>query len=385
MIRLRSLPTLALICSALLAGCSAAPVAPPPADPAVAQPSPTATASPSPSPAPASPAAGFPTEPSAAPSPSAVPPPLPTATPVPWGSYPAPATPPATAVPPPAAALPLPEGVEVLALLGLDREAPLPGRTDAIILVFYNLQSGSASQVSIPRDLYVYLPGWTMERINTAYVWGGVDLLASTLEYNMGVRPHHWALAHLDDFIHFVDELGGVSVQVSHPLPDDCGGIPEGSVHMDGATALCYLRERKTSNDIERSRRQQEFLQEMLARVIGLDGLSRLPEWYERYGGAIETDLTLEDLLMLAPAAWKARAAGIHNFQVGWNEISAWQVPENGAFVFLPQPEKVRALLQQAVDVLAPAADLSTEATPSPPPAGTPEAGPQPASTIASP
>jgi len=150
--------------------------------------------------------------------------------------------------------------VEVLALLGTDAEGPGVGRTDTILLVFYNRRNGTASLVSVPRDLYVYLPGLEMNRINTAFYKGGFDLLALTLEYNLGVRPQHWVLARFSDFVRFIDDLDGVSVPVSDPMPDDCGGIPLGTVHMDGATALCYLRERRTTSDIDRSRRQLEVL-----------------------------------------------------------------------------------------------------------------------------
>ncbi|HEX7975015.1 MAG TPA: LCP family protein, partial [Anaerolineales bacterium] len=177
-------------------------------------------------------------------------------TPVPWDGYPAPnATPLSTAVPPPAPKVSLPDGVQVLALLGTDSEAPYLGRTDTILLVFYNVHNGKASLLSVPRDLYVYIPGYTMDRINTAYVSGGIDLLFLTLEYNLGVRPNHWALAHLNDFSQFVDDLGGVTVQVPAPVVDPWCSVPAGKVHLSGYSALCYVRSRMGSSDFDRSRR----------------------------------------------------------------------------------------------------------------------------------
>jgi polyisoprenyl-teichoic acid--peptidoglycan teichoic acid transferase len=252
-------------------------------------------------------------------------------------------------IPAPAEPLPLPEGVQVLALLGADDQGSGAGRTDSILLVFYHLQNGTASLVSIPRDLYVYLPGREMDRINTAFFWGGFDLLAGTLEYNLGVHPDHWVLVRFGDFIRFVDDLGGVTVPVSDPLPDDCGGIPPGAVHMDGSTALCYLRERRTTSDIARSRRQQEVLGVILDRFIAFEHLRNLPLWYEHYREAVRTDLTLENLLAFIPFAIKLQDAGLRKYQIGWEQVEPRKLPDNGAEVFLPKRGEIQALLIQAI------------------------------------
>jgi LCP family protein required for cell wall assembly len=276
---------------------------------------------------------------------------------------------PGLAVPAPVDPLPIPESVDVLVLLGSDRTAPILGRTDTIILVFYQRQEGVTSLVSVPRDLLVYLPGKEMNRINTAYFFGGIDLLISTLEYNLGVRPHHWALAHLDDFSRFIDDLGGLDLSVSHPLLNDCGGIPTGDVHMDGAMALCYLRERRTSNDFIRSQRQLQALRAILDRLLTLDALSHLPEWHARYRDSVSTDLSLEDMLALAPLALKMGSATTHHYQISYDQVNPWRVPETGAQVMLPDRQAIRALLQEAISVLAPVEAGTTTPAPNP---GTP-------------
>ena len=300
----------------------------------------------------------------------------------------APAFTPAPTLPAPAQPLKIPPEVETIILLGSDNFSPYKGRTDSILLVFLNRHNGSASLVSIPRDLYVYQPDAGMERINTAYVTGGVEMLYQTLEYNLGVRPRHWALAHLDDFIFFVEDLGGIEVYVTHPLPNDCGGIPEGLVHMDGYTALCYVRERKTSSDIHRSLRQQEVLRVIFQRFISLDTIPRLPEWYSRYSHSVRTDISLADLISFVPFALRLYDGGeLHQYQIGFAEVTSWRVPENNAAVLLPDREKIHRLLQQAVDVLIPAVPTSpaletriAELTASPTPTETP--APEPFSDI---
>jgi LCP family protein required for cell wall assembly len=237
-------------------------------------------------------------------------------------------------------------------LLGSDSESSYVGRTDSILIVLINRETGAASLLSIPRDLFVYIPGWTMERINIAYSLGGWDLLTLTLEYNLGLRPDYWALVRFEDFVRFINDLGGIDVPVSHPLPDDCGGIPSGTFRMSGEAALCYVRERQTSSDVDRSRRQQEVLAAILDRVWSLDGLRQLPEWYDRYEGSIESNLWLYDLIELIPVALKFQDAGLQTYQIGWDQVTPWQDPESGAMVLLPKREEVSYVIQQAVNAV---------------------------------
>lgn len=252
--------------------------------------------------------------------------------------------------PPPAAALPVPRSVQVLVLLGADGFSWQAARTDTIILVFLDSRSGQASLVSIPRDLYVYVPGYGMQRINTAFIRGGIELLYATLEYNLGVRPSHYALAYFDDFGNFINDLGGIEVEVNTPLPDDCGGIPPGTVFMDGATALCYVRSRYSSSDFDRSRRQQEVLRIIFKRFVSLGSLPHLADWYARYSATVRSDLALADLVDFVPLALRLHTRdGFHHFQIGAEQVSGWRTPVTGASVVLPHSEKVRAVLEAAV------------------------------------
>jgi LCP family protein required for cell wall assembly len=252
-------------------------------------------------------------------------------------------------LPPPAEPLALPEGVRTLLILGTDAEAPYAGRTDTIILVFYHAGNGAASLVSVPRDLYVVLPGGPVDRINAAYPTGGIDSLKAALEYNLGVNPEHWVLLHLSDFRRLVDDLGGIDLLVERALPGDCGGIPEGWVHLGGEAALCYVRERKTGSDYERARRQQEALLALGRRFVSLDGLANLVDWYFNYAGTVHTDLGLDDLLALAPAALRIEQGQIHRFAIGGDQVTGITTGE-GAAVLLPQAGAIRSLLQEAIE-----------------------------------
>jgi len=267
---------------------------------------------------------------------------------------------PTATLPAPMPPIEIPPEVQVVVLLGSDYEYPYLGRTDTILLAFANLKEGSTSLVSIPCDLYVYLPGQGMDRINAAYSNGGADLLFETLEYNLGVRPQHWALAHLDDFIRFVEDLGGIDVQVSTPLPNDCLGVPPGLFHMNGYVALCYVRSRITTSDFDRSRRQQEVLRAILHRFLSLDVIPFLPEWYTRYSQTIQSDMKLLDLLSYLPFALRLHGNDqIHHFQINWMDVTHWQAPETSAWVLVPKRERVSSIMQTAVDVLRAPVPLS--------------------------
>jgi polyisoprenyl-teichoic acid--peptidoglycan teichoic acid transferase len=269
---------------------------------------------------------------------------------------PAPLPTPTATLPPPIEPLNITSEVEVVVLLGTDNIAPFAGRTDSMMLVFLNPPNGTVSMVSIPRDLYVYLPGVGMDRINTAYVYGGTDMVYKTFEYNLGVRPDHWALVHLDGFQQIIDDLGGIDVWVTTPLPDDCGGVPPGMFHMYGELALCYVRSRYTTDDFDRSRRQQEVLQVIYHRVLSLDAIPHLADWFSRYNQTIQTDLTLGNLVPLVPLALRLRdMQGLHPFQITRQDVIGYQVPGSGASVLLPQRDKISTILQQAIADLSPA------------------------------
>ena len=255
--------------------------------------------------------------------------------------------------PPPAVALNIPADVRVGVVLGTDYDSPYLGRTDTILLGFANPATGQASLISIPRDLYLYQPGWGMDRINTAFVRGGPDLFNQTIEYNLGVRPTSWALLHFDDYFHFINDLGGIDVFVSSPIKETCGGIPSGLVHMDGAVALCYVRQRQGSSDIERARRQLEMIPSIIERALSPEMLLQLPRFYFRYSATAQTNLTLEDVLGLVPFALRMKAGnGLHFYQIGWDQVSGWQDPSTKSSVLLPRPERIRSLLEISLKAL---------------------------------
>lgn len=271
-----------------------------------------------------------------------------------WQHYPGPSNPPIVDIPLPLADLQVPAGVEVITLVGLDREAPFRGRSDTVLLVLYNLQTARASILSIPPDLFVYVPGQSMQRLNSAYPIGGGKLLAQTLEYNFGLKPQAWAAVHLDDFVYLIDALGGIYVEIQQDLPQHCGGVKPGQVRMDGRKALCYATVRLGMDEAGRNSRQVEVLQAIFQRLVNNGGLVLLPGLFQRFHNSVDVSSSLPDLLNLIPLALRLGEADRFSFFTLQDATREWDVPGLVASrAFLPRREELRKILISALAFIA--------------------------------
>lgn len=278
----------------------------------------------------------------------------------------------------PAPATPLTDNQTItFLLLGSDRRAGQTYfRTDTVIIAAVRPGSGQVTLVSVPRDLYVYIPTVGMDRVNTAYEYGemhrypggGAALLKDTLLYNLGIRIDHLAIVDFDGFRRIVDTLGGLDVPVFCAYTDwrliNPAYDPEnednwalytvgpGLVHMDGDLALWYARSRKKSSDFDRGRRSQETLRALYARGLSTGAVSKIPQLYNDLSSAVITDLNLEAILQLSPLAFHLKNADIRSYYIGRDHVSGWMTP-GGASVLLPNGPAIQSMLQQA---LAPSA-----------------------------
>lgn len=146
------------------------------------------------------------------------------------------------------------------------------GRTDTILLVHLPglLSAEPATLVSIPRDSYVDIPGYGMDKLNAAFAVGGPPLLAQTVEQSTGLRLDHYAELGFAGFGRVVDALGGVTVCPADPINDPLAGIdlPAGCQVLNGPNALGYVRTRATPRaDLDRMLHQREFMSAMLQRA----------------------------------------------------------------------------------------------------------------------
>ncbi|MDX1437501.1 MAG: LCP family protein [Anaerolineales bacterium] len=257
-----------------------------------------------------------------------------------------------------------PENQFNVLLLGSDQRPNSGGfRTDTMILVTLNPDDNTVNMTSFPRDLYVYIPGWTMQRINTAQARGGFPQTQLTYQYNFGVRPDRYVMINFWSFRDLISSLGGIDVEVARPLSDHRAGfgnftVPAGTVRMDADTALWYVRSRYSTSDFDRTRRQQEVIVALFNRLISLDVLEKAPEIYELYKESVETDLTFADMAKFIPLAGNLISGeGVERYYIGREQVTSWRTP-GGAQVLLPNRPAVLDVMRQALNVEDPPGEL---------------------------
>ncbi len=241
-------------------------------------------------------------------------------------------------------------------------------RTDTLIVVSVHPDRPSVSILSIPRDLYVYIPGWRMGRINTAdyhgeqvgYPGGGPGLVKATIEYNLGIRVHYYARADFQGFVDILDTIGGVDVIVdcelhdTFPDPDAAAGQTDidllpGVHHLDAKQALWYARSRWNTNDFDRGRRQQRVLRGAFRQVKQLGLLTKTPELWDDLTQTVETDLPLDTALWLASVATRLNSdIAIKSRFIDFTVVREWLTPQ-GAAVLMPVYEKIQPLVAEAL------------------------------------
>lgn len=276
-----------------------------------------------------------------------------------------PAVPPSAAEPPPGVTpQPVPPASQVaslsnqvhILLLGSDlRPQDVGFRTDTIILLTVNSTLGRANLLSFPRDLYVNIPGYGYNRINTAMSLGDFALLQDTFFENFGVRPDYYVLVNFSSFKTIVDDLDGLDVQVAEPLSDYRYGywttIQPGLQHMDADTVLWYVRSRLTSNDFDRSRRQEEVLRAMFNRLLSLNALQRVPEFFSTYRRGVTTNVSFADVLYWLPAAASVvQKQDINFYHISYEHVYDWISPAGG-MVLMPNPQPLTLLIRQALNL----------------------------------
>lgn len=265
-------------------------------------------------------------------------------------------------------------------LIGSDRRPTgTSHRTDTMLIAVVWYKEGQVSLISIPRDLWIYIPTVGMQRINTAYqsgesggyAGGGMGLLKDTILQNLGIRIDHTAMVEFDGFRKIVDTLGGVEIPVACAYTDwrliDPSYDPNnennwwlytvgpGQVYMDGDLALWYARSRSKSSDYDRGRRQQEVLRTLFQKALQTDTFNKIPQLYNDLSSTVITDLGLGDLLSLAPYAVNFTNANIRSYYIRPPYVQPWTTP-GGAAVLLPQEDALRQMLSEATT-------LSTYAT----------------------
>jgi LCP family protein required for cell wall assembly len=286
---------------------------------------------------------------------------------------------------------PLPrwEGTERVNILvmGIDQREHEQGpwRTDTMLVLTIDPVTKSGGMLSIPRDLWVPIPGYEEGRINTAhylgeaydYPGGGPALAVKTAQYNLGVPIHYHARFNFTAFEQVVDLIGGIDVYVEEEIndptyPDEAYGydhlyIPAGMQHLNGEMALKYARTRHSiGGDFDRAKRQQQVLMAMFEQVTRLDLLpqlaSRAPELWQTLQGAVETDLTLEQIIALAQLANEVSQEDIRYTVIDEHYTQFWTTPD-GQEVLIPLRDRIREMRDYIFTTEAPIPEYAENPT----------------------
>jgi LCP family protein required for cell wall assembly len=264
-------------------------------------------------------------------------------------------------------------------LMGLDYRDWETGqgapRTDSMMLVTLDPVTRTGGMLSIPRDLWVEIPGFEHNRINTAYFLGetynypgdathpgrGPGLAMRTVENLLGVPIQYYALIEFAAFERMIDEIGGVHVLVPepmriHPIGGPGMALEVKAYHFDGAQALAYARARSTgSGDFDRSSRQQQVVMAVRDRVLELDAiptlLMRAPALYQEIAAGIHTNLSLDQMVGLGLLAAQIPQENIRRGVIGPPEMVNFETLPDGAQVLRPLTDQIRLLRDEIFTV----------------------------------
>ncbi len=252
-------------------------------------------------------------------------------------------------------------------LLGLDARdweaGQGPPRSDSMILVSVDPATKSAGMLSIPRDLWVNLPNnFGYGKINTAYMLGeayqldggGPGMAMQAVSELLGMPVHYYARVDFNTFVRFVDEIGGVKIDVPETITVDLLGdgtqktLQPGVQTLPGEIALAYARARNTAgSDFDRARRQQQVLLGIRERIISFDLLptlvQRAPYLYYQMQEGVDTNLTFDYLVKLAWLLKDIPSENIHHGVIGPEQVEI-STSYDGQSILIYDPQALREL-----------------------------------------
>jgi LCP family protein required for cell wall assembly len=281
------------------------------------------------------------------------------------------------ATPTPQASLLSPAGLQpwqgservTILLMGNDQrcEEEGPTRTDSLMVVSFDPLSKTASAVSLPRDSWVQIPGFDVDRINMAhyngeayeYPGGGPALTQRAAEAFLGIPIDYYLAINFDAFVQMVDIIGGIDIQVPETIsdpnyPDDCYGYAGFHVDagwyegFDGQATLKYARSRATEGgDVDRAARQQAVLLAIREKVLRLNMLPQLirraPQLWQALQDNVSTNLTDTQLIQLALLVQEIPTESIETAVLDFNYMYN-EVTPDGRQVLVPNRDAIRQL-----------------------------------------
>jgi polyisoprenyl-teichoic acid--peptidoglycan teichoic acid transferase len=241
-------------------------------------------------------------------------------------------------------------------LIGQDRRPNQPRqRSDSMIILSYNMKQKTVKLISLMRDMYVQIPGYSDNRINAAYQFGGLDLLDMTILQNFGVGIDGNFAVDFDGFTKVVDTLGGIDINITAydaaylNKRTSTWNIHSGLNHLDGAQALDYSRIRYVGNaDYERTERQRNVMNLIIDKILALSASDQL-KMVDVLLPYLTTDMSKTKILSYCLTV----------MQNGINGVEKYRIPADGTYsspvirgmdVLLPDLEKNSDLIQKYLE-----------------------------------
>ena len=223
-------------------------------------------------------------------------------------------------------------------IMGVDERADDVGRSDTLMVATIDPVKNEAALLSIPRDTRVAIPRYGYDKINAAYAYGGEKLTQRTVEDFLGIRIDHYIIINTHAFQKIIDAIGGIDIDVEKrmyyedPWDDDGGLIIDlrpGMQHMDGKTAVTYVRYRDEEGDIGRVKRQQKFMRACVDAVTTPAILPRLPGIITSVIDSVKTDLSVRQMLEFIGTLKESHTKGLRTDMVPGrplyiDEVSYW-------------------------------------------------------------
>ncbi|NWF69452.1 MAG: LCP family protein [Chloroflexi bacterium] len=278
-----------------------------------------------------------------------------------------------------------PRSINIL-LLGVDQRTAVSAEsnnTDTIMVVHLDPARRSIGVLSIPRDLWVDIPGYTTARINTAYTLGegsdypggGAALAAATVAQNLGIRVENYILINFNVFTAVVDTLApqGIEICVSEVIDDPdypdagFGTIPvrfePGCQPLNAERLLQYARTRATyGGDFDRARRQQQVLQAARDEFLSAGGIAnfitQIPTLWQQLSGSFSTNLSMEELIQLALLVQDIPRESIRFGTIDERATIPGTSADGTQEILIPLQSQMRFVIQQ---VFSPQEDLTLD------------------------
>jgi len=242
--------------------------------------------------------------------------------------------------------------------------------TDTMMVLSYDQITKKISLVSIPRDLYVRIYGTKKDKINSAYEVGllrknGLGFTRKLISRVTGIYIDNALVINFSSFKKIVDDLGGVDVTLEQPFSEKQQwgyefSLPAGPNHLDGQTALYYVRSRFSSSDFDRAQRQQKVIVAIKDKILGLNLISdpiKTLTIINTLRTNIETDLNIWDTGGLIDIAkqFDGATGKINRYTITTENLvyeSRIQTEAGNLYILLPAEDNLQGIKQLFQDIL---------------------------------